>query len=50
MAVVESVQKLRGGYYTPQLVSDFLAQWAIERAGLTVLEPSMATGISRSRW
>jgi adenine-specific DNA-methyltransferase len=44
MAVVESVQKLRGGYYTPQLVSDFLAQWAIERAGLTVLEPSCGDG------
>ena len=44
MAVVATVQKLRGGYYTPQLVADFLAQWAIERAGVTVLEPSCGDG------
>lgn len=44
MDAVQSVQKLRGGYYTPQLVSDFLARWAIESASTTVLEPSCGDG------
>lgn len=44
MAVVESAQKLRGGYYTPRRIADFLAHWAIERAETTVLEPSCGDG------
>jgi len=39
-----SYQKLRGGYYTPQPVADFLAAWAIQGAGTRVLEPSCGDG------
>lgn len=38
-------QKLRGGYYTPQLVADFLAWWAIRSPRDRVLEPSCGDGI-----
>ncbi|MHB8646472.1 MAG: N-6 DNA methylase [Thermomicrobiales bacterium] len=44
MAILESAQKLRGGYYTPRLVADFLAQWAIQQHETTVLEPSCGDG------
>ncbi|MGI8856617.1 MAG: N-6 DNA methylase [Thermomicrobiales bacterium] len=44
MAILESAQKLRGGYYTPKLVSDFLVQWAIHSSTTTVLEPSCGDG------
>lgn len=44
MAVVESAQKLRGGYYTPRPVADFLARWAVESTDLQVLEPSCGDG------
>jgi len=44
VAIVESAQKLRGGYYTPDLVADFLAQWAIQQSEMTVLEPSCGDG------
>lgn len=37
-------QKLRGGYYTPPLLADFLARWAVQRAGDAVLEPSCGDG------
>lgn len=38
-------QKLRGGYYTPQPVADFLAKWAIKSSHDKVLEPSCGDGI-----
>lgn len=44
MAILESAQKLRGGYYTPKLVADFLARWALRDANTTVLEPSCGDG------
>ncbi len=44
VAILELAQKLRGGYYTPALVADFLAQWAIQRPETTVLEPSCGDG------
>lgn len=39
-----SKQKLRGGYYTPRVIADFLAQWAIRTPNDTVLEPSCGDG------
>lgn len=39
-----SYQKLRGGYYTPQPIADFLARWAIRAATDAVLEPSCGDG------
>lgn len=38
-------QKLRGGYYTPQPIADFLAWWAIRSPSDSVLEPSCGDGI-----
>ena len=37
-------QKLRGGYYTPQPIADFLARWAVRSTDSTVLEPSLGDG------
>ncbi|WP_413377213.1 Eco57I restriction-modification methylase domain-containing protein [Alkalihalobacillus sp. 1P02AB] len=39
-----SVQKLRGGYYTPQAIADFLCQWSIQKSTNSVLEPSCGDG------
>lgn len=36
--------KLRGGYYTPQPIAHFLAQWAIRNPTDSVLEPSCGDG------
>ncbi len=37
-------RKLRGGYYTPQQLSDYLAKWAIRHPNDCVLEPSCGDG------
>ena len=44
MKPVPSAQKLRGGYYTPEVIADFLATWAVTSADATVLEPSCGDG------
>jgi adenine-specific DNA-methyltransferase len=44
VAALESAQKLRGGYYTPKLVADFLARWALRHADTMALEPSCGDG------
>jgi adenine-specific DNA-methyltransferase len=40
-----SYQKLRGGYYTPKPIGDFMARWAVRSAKTEVLEPSCGDGI-----
>jgi adenine-specific DNA-methyltransferase len=40
-----SYQKLRGGYYTPKPIADFLANWAIQSSSDKILEPSCGDGI-----
>ncbi len=40
----EANQKLRGGYYTPPELANFLARWAINDAQEEVLEPSCGDG------
>src|SRR6266446_4646938 len=45
MKPVATYQKLRGGYYTPKPIADFLAQWAILTPVTKVLEPSCGDGI-----
>ncbi len=45
MKPAATYQKLRGGYYTPQPIADFLANWAIQAPDTTVLEPSCGDGI-----
>ncbi len=37
-------QKLRGGYYTPEPIANFLANWAIRSPADEVLEPSCGDG------
>ena len=39
-----SADKLRGGYYTPKLIADFLCRWGIDNNTQTVLEPSCGDG------
>lgn len=39
-----SNQKLRGGYYTPVVIAQFLANWAICSASDEVMEPSCGDG------
>lgn len=38
-------KKLRGGYYTPQPIADFICRWAITGPTQRVLEPSCGDGI-----
>jgi adenine-specific DNA-methyltransferase len=38
-------QKLRGGYYTPKPIANFLASWAIQSSTNKILEPSCGDGI-----
>src|SRR5690625_1029806 len=44
MKTEPTLQKLRGGYYTPTKVADFLADWAIRSPNDRVLEPSAGDG------
>ncbi len=39
-----TAKKLRGGYYTPQPLADYLCNWAIRRPDDLVLEPSCGDG------
>lgn len=39
-----SAQKLRGGYYTPQVIAEFLCKWSIQEETKRVLEPSCGDG------
>lgn len=44
--VIENIdsKKLRGGYYTPQPIADFICKWAITSTTQRVLEPSCGDG------
>lgn len=44
MKAPASYDKLRGGYYTPSPIADFLAHWAIRSGADRVLEPSCGDG------
>ncbi len=44
MKIAPTYQKLRGGYYTPKPIANFLAQWAIQTADTEILEPSCGDG------
>ena len=44
MKPVDGYNKLRGGYYTPEALTDFVTKWAIRREADTVLEPSCGDG------
>ncbi len=38
-------QKLRGGYYTPEPIANFLVNWAVNSSSREVLEPSCGDGV-----
>lgn len=40
----ESTQKLRGGYYTPPPIADFLSRWVLGHQPQSILEPSCGNG------
>ena len=44
MKPIEGYNKLRGGYYTPEKISEFIAEWGIRTSTDTVLEPSCGDG------
>ena len=41
----ESEQKLRGGYYTPDDLAEFLVRWIASRQPETILEPGCGDGV-----
>jgi adenine-specific DNA-methyltransferase len=41
---LESKQKLRGGYYTPQPIAELLSHWALAGGARSVLEPGCGDG------
>lgn len=42
---IATEQKLRGGYYTPVLVAEFLTNWLLEKGSRNILEPSCGDGV-----
>jgi adenine-specific DNA methylase len=42
---LETAQKLRGGYYTPEPIAAFLSRWALAGGARSVLEPSCGDGV-----
>lgn len=44
MKPIEGYNKLRGGYYTPDKISEFITDWAIRTSSDSVLEPSCGDG------
>ena len=46
---LETKQKLRGGYYTPEDLADFLVRWAAGCAPTSILEPSCGDGAFLAR-
>lgn len=44
MKPTEGYNKLRGGYYTPDKISQFITEWAIRDPADSVLEPSCGDG------
>lgn len=41
----ETAEKLRGGYYTPTILAEFIAKYAITDNNASVLEPSCGDGV-----
>ncbi|MEQ9905900.1 N-6 DNA methylase [Pectobacterium aroidearum] len=41
----QTSQKLRGGYYTPQNLADYVTKWALSKNPKTILEPSCGDGV-----
>lgn len=41
----QTSQKLRGGYYTPQNLADYVTKWVLSNKPQTILEPSCGDGV-----
>ncbi|ECI0413435.1 SAM-dependent methyltransferase [Salmonella enterica subsp. salamae] len=41
----QTSQKLRGGYYTPQNLADYVTRWVLSKNPKTILEPSCGDGV-----
>ncbi|MFA1571898.1 N-6 DNA methylase [Vibrio tasmaniensis 1F-187] len=41
----QTSQKLRGGYYTPQNLADYVSKWVLSKNPKTILEPSCGDGV-----
>lgn len=41
----QTVDKLRGGYYTPQHLADYIVNWTVRERSESVLEPSCGDGV-----
>lgn len=41
----QTADKLRGGYYTPQNLADYIAKWTVQGSSKSVLEPSCGDGV-----
>lgn len=41
----QTAQKLRGGYYTPQNLADYVTKWVLASNPRTILEPSCGDGV-----
>ncbi|WP_414843487.1 Eco57I restriction-modification methylase domain-containing protein, partial [Actinobacillus equuli] len=41
----QTEQKLRGGYYTPRYLSDYITKWILNGSPLNILEPSCGDGV-----
>lgn len=44
MKKILGYDKLRGGYYTPKAIADFISRWAVKSPNDTILEPSCGDG------
>ncbi len=44
MKAIDGYDKLRGGYYTPEAIADFIIDWAVQSSIGAVLEPSCGDG------
>lgn len=41
----QTADKLRGGYYTPQNLADYITKWTVQDSSESVLEPSCGDGV-----
>lgn len=41
----QTEQKLRGGYYTPQKLADYITKWVLNKQPNSILEPSCGDGV-----
>lgn len=44
MKKILGYDKLRGGYYTPKIIADFISRWAVKSPNEEILEPSCGDG------